>query len=60
MIPLEATSGASKGISVPEYIDLVALLNNDALALVSTVSALTPFDPTLRDQLVKTVAERMT
>jgi hypothetical protein len=60
MIPLEATSGANKGISVPAYIDLVTLLNNDDLALVSTLDVLTPFDPTLRDQLVKTVAARMT
>ena len=60
VIPFERTSGASKGISATQYIELVTLLNNDALALVSTLNALTPFDPMLRDQLVKTVAGRMT
>jgi hypothetical protein len=58
-IPLELTSGASKGTSATEYTELVALLNKDALALVSTLAAVTPFDPMLRDQLVKTVAGRM-
>lgn len=60
VIPLEVTSGASKGVSATAYIDLVTLLNNDALAQVSTLDVLTPFDPMLRDQLVKTVAARMT
>jgi hypothetical protein len=57
---LVVTSGASKGSPVIAYIDLVTLLNNDALALVSTLDSPTPFDPMLRDQLVKTVAARMT
>jgi len=56
---LVVTSGASKGSPVIAYIDLVTLLNNDALALVSTLDSPTPFDPMLRDQLVKTVAARM-
>jgi hypothetical protein len=58
--PQRRASGASKGISATAYADLVALLKNDVVASVSTFDVLTPFDSTLRDQLVKTVAGRMT
>jgi hypothetical protein len=59
-ILLVVTSGASKGSPAIAYIDFVELLNNDALAQVSTLDSPTPFDPMLRDQLVRTVAARMT
>jgi hypothetical protein len=60
VVPFDVTSGAGKGISATAYIDLVALLKDDALATKDTSDVLTPFDSTLRDQLVKTVAGRMT
>jgi hypothetical protein len=60
VLPLEVTSGAGKGISATAYIDIVALLKNDAVTSIQTVDVLTPFDSMLRDQLVKTVAGRMT
>jgi hypothetical protein len=59
VIPLEVTSGASKGVSATAYLDFIALLKNDAVTTVETSDVITPFDPTLREGLVKTVAARM-
>ena len=59
VIPVEITSGAAEGLSPNVYIELVALREGDAAATVTTLDALTEFDPELRNELVQTVAGRM-
>jgi hypothetical protein len=59
VIPLEVTSGALKGLSPDVYIELVALREGDTVASVTTQDVLTEFDSELRNQLVQTVAGRM-
>jgi hypothetical protein len=58
-IPLEVTSGSTKGMSVTVYLDLIHLREGDELVYVSTQDALTPFDSDLRDDLLQAVASRM-
>jgi hypothetical protein len=59
VIPVEITSGAAEGLSPDVYIELVALREGDTVASVRTQDVLTEFDPDLRNQLVQTVAGRM-
>jgi hypothetical protein len=59
VVPVEVTSGASKGLTATAYLDIVALLKGDAVTTVQTSDVLTAFDPTLRDELVRKVAGRM-
>ena len=59
VIPVEITSGAAEGLSANVYIELVALREGDAAATMTTLDVLTEFDPELRNQLVQTVAGRM-
>lgn len=58
-IPVEITSGAAEGLSPDVYIELIALREGDMVASVRTQDVLTEFDPELRNQLVQTVADRM-
>jgi hypothetical protein len=59
VIPVEITSGAAEGLSPDVYIELVALREGDTVASVRTQDVLTEFDPELRNQLVQTVAGRL-
>jgi hypothetical protein len=59
VIPVEITSGAAEGLSPDVYIELVALREGDTVASVRTQDVLTEFDSELRNQLVQTVADRM-
>ena len=59
VIPVEVTSGAVEGLSPHVYIEFVALREGDAAATVTTLDVLTEFDPELRNELVQTVAGRM-
>jgi hypothetical protein len=59
VIPLEVTSGALKGLSPDVYIELTALREGDTVASVFTEDVLSEFDPALRNQLVQTVAGRI-
>jgi hypothetical protein len=58
-IPVELTSGATKGLSASVYIDVVFLRQDNIVGTVSTVDVLSPLDETLRAHLVRTVARRM-
>jgi hypothetical protein len=59
VILVEITSGAAEGLSPDVYIELVTLREGDMVASVRTQDVLTEFDPELRNQLVQTVADRM-
>ena len=59
VVPVEATSGAGEGFSVDAYLELVALREGDTVATVTTNDVLTEFPAELRNQLVQTVAGRM-
>jgi hypothetical protein len=60
VIPIEGASGTeSEGVSVPVYLDIVALHEGDTIVLVTSIDLVTPFDPELRDQLIDTIADRM-
>jgi hypothetical protein len=47
-------------ISPSAYIDLTALRQGEAISELSTSDVLTPFDSDLRNQLLETLASRMT
>jgi hypothetical protein len=59
VIPVEITSGAGEGFSPDVYIEQVMLREGDTVASVTTQDVLTEFDEELRNQLVQTVAGRM-
>jgi hypothetical protein len=59
VVPVELTSGATKGLSASVYIDVVFLRKDNIVGTVSTVDVLSPLDETLRAHLVRTVARRM-
>lgn len=60
VVPVEITSGAGEGLTPNVYIEFFVLREGDTAAVVQTSDVLTEFDPTLRDQLIATVASRMT
>lgn len=59
VVPVELTSGATKGLSASVYIDVVFLRKDNIVGTVSTVDVLSPLDEPLRAHLVRTVARRM-
>jgi hypothetical protein len=59
VIPVRVTSGPTKGVSASVYFDAVLLRNGNRLAYVQTSDVASPADSGLRDQLVRTVAARM-
>lgn len=59
VIPIEITSGPTKGLSASAYIDLVQLQKGNILGNITTVDVLSPLDETLRADLVRTVGRRM-
>jgi hypothetical protein len=59
VVPVELTSGATKGLSASVYIDVVFTRKDNIVGTVSTVDVLSPLDETLRAHLVRTVAGRM-
>jgi len=60
VIPIEVTSGPSKGLSVSAYADGEFLRKGNIVAHVGTSDVLSPLDDALRAHLVRTVAQRMT
>jgi len=58
-IPIEVTSGQAKGVSATVYLDIVDLREGDTIVSVQTSDVLTPFDASLRRELVEKVAIRM-
>jgi hypothetical protein len=59
VVPVEITSGATKGLSASVYIDFVFLREGNIVGSISTVDVLSPLDDALRAHLVRTVARRM-
>lgn len=59
VVPVELTSGATKGLSASVYIDVVFLRKDNIVGTVSTVDVLSPLEDALRAHLVRTVASRM-
>jgi hypothetical protein len=59
VIPVEITSGVGEGFTPDVYIEQVLLREGDTVARVFTEDVLTEFDEELRNQLVQTVAGRM-
>jgi hypothetical protein len=59
VVPVEISSGATKGLSASVYIDLVYMRKDNIVGSVSTVDVLSPLDEALRAHLVRTVARRM-
>ena len=60
VIPIEGASGTeSEGVAATAYVDLVALREGDTVVLVQAFDVLSPFDPELRNQLVETIADRI-
>ena len=59
VVPVEITSGVGEGLSANAYLERVLLREGDTVASVTTEDVLTEFDPELRNQLVQTVADRM-
>jgi hypothetical protein len=49
----------TQGVSAAIYLELAVLREGDAVALVRTEDASDPFDPALRDDLLATIAARM-
>jgi hypothetical protein len=60
VIPLESTSGAGEGLEPNFYLDLVLLREGDTTARLLTQKVVTEFDRDLRDELIQTLAHRMT
>jgi hypothetical protein len=58
-VSFEATYGESKGGSTTAFSDFVVLHQGDSLATIQASDVYSPFDSELRDQLLKTVASRM-
>lgn len=58
-VEVEATSGEAKGLSIEGYLDYVVMRNGDCIAGVQTSDAFTPFDSALRNELLQTLADRM-
>jgi len=59
-IDVEGAPGSEgAGLSATVYIDMVVLQEGDANATVATLDVLTPLDSALRDELVETVAGRL-
>ena len=58
-VTLEFTSGEAAGLSPEIYIDQIHVREGDAIATLQTVDVLTPFDPELRDELLQTIADRL-
>lgn len=59
-IPFDVTSGAAEGLSVTAYLDIIQLREGDTVVSVQSSDVLTPFDSSLRQELVAKVADRMT
>lgn len=59
VVPIEITSGATKGLSASVYIDVVFLRRDNIVGSVSTVDVLSPLDAALRAHVVRTVVRRM-
>jgi hypothetical protein len=59
VVPVEVTSGATKGLAASVYVDAVFLRKGNIVGSVSTVDVLSPLDDALRAHLVRTVARRM-
>ena len=59
-IPVNGTPGSENaGLSVTAYVDFVMLREEEAVAMVYTGDVFTAFDPTLRGDLLDTVADRL-
>jgi hypothetical protein len=59
MIPVETTTGPSKGALVLVFVDATLLRKGNILVKIETADADSGFAPALRDRLVRTVARRM-
>jgi hypothetical protein len=59
VVEVEVTSGEAKGLSVEAYVDYMAMRHGDCIAVVQVSDVLTPFDSTLRNELLQKVAYRM-
>ena len=59
VVEVEATSGEAKGFSAEGHVDYVAMRHGDCVAVVNASGVLTPFDSTLRNELIQRVADRM-
>jgi len=58
--PFQITSGDAAGVEATAYLDLVYLRVGETIAAVQAADVPSPFDSELRDELVATVAGRMT
>jgi hypothetical protein len=58
-VRFDVTSGVAEGLSPTAYLDLVNLRDGEALTIMTTSDVLTPFDSELRDELLQTLASRM-
>jgi hypothetical protein len=59
VVPVEVTSGPTKGLSASVFIDVVLLQKDNIIGGVSTSDVPSPLDEALRNHLVRTVAKRM-
>jgi hypothetical protein len=58
-IPFTLKSGALKGLSPTEYIDLVEMRKGAKMTQLNVSDVLSPFDPDLRNELLQVLADRM-
>ena len=59
-IPVEAAPGSEgAGLSITAYADMIVLREGEAIATVTTFDVFSAFDSALRDELLETVADRM-